>query len=259
MSILEEYRGQLAWRDWEGALSQCPLVSGQAVLDLGCGPGDVSGLLAARGLSVTGVDENAELLMAARERYPACRFEQQDLGQLKLSPNSFDGIWCSFTAAYFTDFAETLANWCSLLKERAWVCVIEMDDLLGHEPLSAMTRERIEMFYAEARAAQRYDFRAGAALSLAVETAGFQSAAVELTDLELAFHGPALPEVLEAWRARLARMKGLKHFLGAEFQAFSEEFLRCLSSSKHRSRSRVVCCVGTRSSQSRSPSSKLGL
>jgi trans-aconitate methyltransferase len=72
MSLVEEYRRQLRWRDWEGALSRCPLVPGQAVLDLGCGPGDVSGLLAARGLSVTGVDESAELLAAARERYPAC-------------------------------------------------------------------------------------------------------------------------------------------------------------------------------------------
>jgi hypothetical protein len=33
------------------------------------------------------------------------------------------------------------------------VCVIEMDDLLGHEPLSATSQERVETFYAEAHAA----------------------------------------------------------------------------------------------------------
>jgi ubiquinone/menaquinone biosynthesis C-methylase UbiE len=246
MSLVEEYRRQFGWRDWEGALSLCPLVPGQAVLDLGCGSGDVSGLLAARGLSVTGVDGNEELVAAAREQYPACRFEQQDLRQLNLPPNSFDGMWCSFTAAYFTDFRETLARWCSLLKEQAWVCVIEMDDLLGHEPLSATTHERIAAFYAEARAAQRYDFRAGAALPLAIESAGFQSTAIELADQELAFDGPAIPEVLEAWRARLARMGGLRNFLGTEFPAFEDEFLKCLSARDHRSRCRVVCRVGIR-------------
>jgi len=246
VSLVEEYRRQLAWRDWELALSLCPLLPGQAVLDLGCGPGDVSGLLAARGILVTGVDTSAELLSAARERHAGCRFEQQDLRALQLPAGSFDGLWCSFTAAYFVDFEDTFAHWCELLKPQAWICLVEMDDLLGHEPLRAETHELIEAFYAQARAAGRYNFRAGATLPLAAQNAGFAVQVRELADQELSFEGPARAQVLDAWRARLARLVGLRRFLGAGFAQFQDEFLRCLIAPEHRSRCRVVCCVGTR-------------
>lgn len=65
-------------------------------------------------------------------------------------------------------------------------------------------------------------------------------------DGELSFNGPALSDVLEAWRGRLARMVRLKHFFGDDFVLFQAEFLHCLCSKEHRSRCRVLGCVGTR-------------
>ena len=70
MSLTEEYRKQYEWRDWSRALSACPIMRGQHVLDLGCGPGDHSAELIIRGAIVTGVDGNEELLAAARNRCP---------------------------------------------------------------------------------------------------------------------------------------------------------------------------------------------
>jgi SAM-dependent methyltransferase len=246
MSLVEEYRRQFEWRDWAGALSRCPVSPGQRILDLGCGAGDVSQFLASHRLNVTGVDANPELLAAARERYPACRFEWQDLRELEITMGSFDGLWCSFTAAYLVDFEATFARWSTLLKPEAWVCVIEADDLLGHEPLSAATRRRIEAFYQEASTRGRYNFRAGGSLHRALSRSGFQVGVTELADRELAFDGPAPPEILEAWRARLRRMGGLKRFLGESFDKFEAEFLTCLSAGDHRSSCRVMCCVGAR-------------
>src|SRR5262249_24830409 len=133
-SLLEEYRRQLRWRDWERALAHCPPAKGQSVLDLGCGSGDVAGLMAERRARVTGIDGNAALRRAAKDAYPACRFELQDLRDLDLPPRSFDGLWSSFAPAYFTDFAATLAHWCSFLKQAAWVCLVDIDDLFAHMP-----------------------------------------------------------------------------------------------------------------------------
>jgi SAM-dependent methyltransferase len=245
MSLVAEYQRQFAWRDWSQALALCPITRGQQVLDLGCGPGGISAELAARGVAVTGIDQDPELLAIARTCAPTAHFEQQDLSKLTL-PACFDGIWCSFTAAYFVDFTETFAHWCTILKPGAWVCLIDIDDLLGHEPRTGATRDTIERFYAEAFDQHRYDFRIGRRLAAALESQGFQVTTTELRDRELAFHGPASLEVIKAWRARFARMGGLKSFLGTDFVDFSDSFVRTLESAQHRALCKVVCCVGRR-------------
>jgi SAM-dependent methyltransferase len=215
------------------------------VLDLGCGPGDLSAELAARGAAVTGIDHDPELLAAARIRAPGAHFLQHDLSELTL-PTCFDGIWCSFTAAYFVPFTTTFARWCTFLKPSAWVCLIDIDDLLGHEPRSDTTRDTIERFYGQAFEQRRYDFRVGRRLCSVLESQGFHVSTTELTDRELSFDGTALPEVLGAWHARFARMGGLKSFLGDRFADFTDSFARTLQSPEHRALCRVVCCVGRR-------------
>lgn len=246
MPLVEEYRRQFSWRDWPRALALCPIGRGQQILDLGCGPGDLSAELAARGLTVTGIDRDPELLAAARARTPDASFQQHDLSRLTLPAAAFDAIWCSFTAAYFVDFAATFARWCGFLKPKAWVCLIDIDDLLGHEPRSDAARDTVERFYRDALESRRYDFRAGQRLASTLESQGFHVTATELADRELALDGPASADVLEAWRARFSRMLGLQAFLGSEFAAFVDGFIGTLESPRHRALCRVVCCVGRR-------------
>jgi ubiquinone/menaquinone biosynthesis C-methylase UbiE len=246
MSLLEEYRRQVLWRDWPRALALCPITPGQHILDLGCGPGDLSAELSSRGLTVTGIDRDPELLAAARAVAPDALFQQQDLSELRLPTAAFDGIWCSFTAAYFIDFRTIFARWCTFLKPNAWVCLIDIDDLLGHEPRSVATRDSIERFYRDALEKHRYDFRAGQRLASALETQGFHVTTIELADRELAFDGPASCEVLKSWRARFSRMVGLKTFLGSGFADFTDGLIGALQSPHHRALCKVVCCMGQR-------------
>lgn len=245
MSRVEEYRRQFSWRDRARAVDLCPTTRGQQILDLGCGPGDLSVVLAARGAEVTGIDHDPELLAAARTRAPHIHFEQQNLSKLAL-PGTFDGIWCSFTAAYFVDFTTNFARWCTFLRPKAWACLIDIDDLLGHEPRSDATRDIVERFYRDAFEKRRYDFRAGRRLASTLESEGFVVTTTELADRELAFDGRASPEVLEAWRTRFSRMAGLKTFLGSDFADFTDGFIAALESPQHRALCRVVCCVGRR-------------
>jgi trans-aconitate methyltransferase len=51
---------------------------GERVLDLGCGTGHLTADLAGRGATVHGIDASAEMIRAARERYPELSFEQAD-------------------------------------------------------------------------------------------------------------------------------------------------------------------------------------
>lgn len=247
MSLAEEYARQFAWRDWETALAACPIRSGQKILDLGCGPGDLSFELVKRGANVVGVDSNEELLSVARNRgLKDCTFLKQNLDSLELEPNSFDGIWCSFTAAYFTNFQRVFQSWIPSLKRNSWVCVIEMDDLFGHEPLPERFHKKIDEFYKDAFALERYDFLAGHKVSALLKNEGFNVQEQVLSDQELAFDGAADAAVIKAWSNRFDRMGKLKNFFGAEFEEFKTDFLTTIGNRSHRSKCRVFCVVGTR-------------
>jgi SAM-dependent methyltransferase len=61
-----------------------PELEGKHVLHLGCGTGEATAELAGLGALVTGVDESAEAVAAAREHAPAVAFVQGDVNQLPL-------------------------------------------------------------------------------------------------------------------------------------------------------------------------------
>jgi len=247
MSLADEYARQRAWRDWETALAALPLSPGQTVLDLGCGIGDVAAEIAARGPQVLGYDTNEELLHVARARaIPGASFACRDLRDLPDQVRA-DGIWCSFAAAYVPDLAPVLSAWLRHLRPGGFVALTEIDDLFGHEPLGASTSTTLERYVTEALAAGRYDFRMGRKLRANLERCGVRVVAeVELRDREFAASGPLPGDVVAAWQARFERMQLLRLAAGAEFAALRDEFLGCLQRSDHRSRSRVVCCIGVR-------------
>jgi 2-polyprenyl-3-methyl-5-hydroxy-6-metoxy-1,4-benzoquinol methylase len=112
MSLASDYRRQFEWRDWQTILNALPPLQNQTVIDLGCGVGDLASVLAARGAYVVGVDTNEELLEHARSRQiKNVEFRNVDLrGAFELGIAA-DGIWCSFTAAYFTDLSCALTSW----------------------------------------------------------------------------------------------------------------------------------------------------
>ena len=158
-----------------------------------------------------------------------------------------DGIWSSFTAAYFLDFSAVILCWKQLLRPGGFLALVEIDDLFAHEPLSQASRSLLASYVAEAAAAKRYDFTMGRKLASHVERAGFRITHQEtLSDLEFSFAGPAHPDVLLGWRTRLDRMKLLHEHCGGDFERLRDEFLSCLASPEHRSLSRVHYCVSRR-------------
>ncbi len=248
MSLADEYRRQRAWREWPTVLDALPSLDGRTVLDLGCGAGDVTAELVARGARVIGVDGNGELLAAARAQgLPNADFLRADLRGLPDLGVEADGLWSSFAAAYFPDLPPVLAGWTRYLTSGAWVALTEIDDLFGHEPLPARTKALLRVFAEEAHAAGRYDFHMGAKLVDHAARAGLTvSKELTLEDRELSFQGPAAPEVLAAWRARFERMTLLRHFCGPEYDRVRDDVLRCLAHPHHRAVAKVCCCIATR-------------
>jgi SAM-dependent methyltransferase len=239
VTLADEY--QFAWRSWDAALHLLPRLHGTTVFDMGCGIGDLSAELAARGARVVGFDENDELLQAARARcIPDASFRRADLRSLSCPGAAADGLWCSFTAAYFVRLDEVLAQWRKLLRPHGWIAMVEVDELFGHEPVRARTRTLLDGYAREAFMAARYDAHMGGKLAGFLAHAGFTDCRrFELEDQELSFEGPAGPEILKAWEERFFRMAPLRDFCGAEYVDVRDDFLACLGHERHRFRCRV--------------------
>jgi SAM-dependent methyltransferase len=250
VTLADQYGRQSAWRDWTPVLDALPPLEGRLVLDLGCAVGSQASELARRGARVLGVDANEDLLAVARScGIPNTDFRRHDLRMLPDLQVAADGVWVSFVAAYFPGLSGALiASWTHCLRPGGWIALTEIDDLFGHEPLGADSRVAFDSYADDALAACRYDFRMGRKLASRLEAAGLSVCwEASLADAELAFIGPASPEVLEAWRERLERMTLLRDQLGARFPAIREDFLACLAHPRHASQARVMSCIAIKS------------
>ena len=251
MSLADDYRRQLPWRSWTTVLDALPSLASSTVLDLGCAVGDQAALLASRGARVIGIDANEELLAAAQARdIPNAEFRRGDLRSVEYE-GLVDGIWCSFASAYLTNLTPVLVRWRSLLRPGGWIALIEVDDLFAHSPLSPQTASLLDRYVAHALENGWYDFRMGRKLARYLRGAGYEVVReLTLPDAELAFNGPAPPDVLEAWRARFARMKALQEYCGPHFAQVRDEFLACLTLEDHRAGVTVPCCLVFRGGRS---------
>lgn len=260
MNLSSEYRQQFAWRAWPQIFDALPPVRGQVVLDLGCAVGDQAAEFAARGARVIGVDIDQKLIEAARSRRLAnTDFRQLDLRTLPDLEVVADGLWCSFGAAYFPELPPILDAWGKNLKIGGWIALTEIDDLFGHEPLSARAKGLLDGYARKALAAQWYDFHMGHKLQNHLERSGFQiSSVLTVADQELSFDGPAHPKVIEAWRQRFERMRLLRDFCGENFDHVREEFLCCLSCADHQSLAKVYCCIAKKCATGQAPHTPTG-
>ncbi|MFJ2846358.1 class I SAM-dependent methyltransferase [Streptomyces griseofuscus] len=76
---------------------------GAAVADLGCGPGAVTGRLAALGVDAFGLDLSAAMLAVARREHPGLRFEQGSMLDLPLPDGGLAGAVCWYSTIHTPD------------------------------------------------------------------------------------------------------------------------------------------------------------
>jgi SAM-dependent methyltransferase len=120
-----------------------PLPPHPVVVDLGCGPGRSSLVLAsALNVRVVAVDLHQPYLVQLERGAIALglahliEIRRADFGSLDLAPGSVDLIW-SEGAAYVLGFAESLRRWRPLLKPRGVMAVSELTWLADQPPREA--------------------------------------------------------------------------------------------------------------------------
>ena len=98
----------------EAAADALEPLAGTVVLDVGCGPGSLSGVIAGRGGEAVGVDISDTMVAGARDLVPAARFEvadaqTDDLGALG-PEGGFDAVTSRFGVMFFDDPVAAFEN-----------------------------------------------------------------------------------------------------------------------------------------------------
>ncbi|ELZ02975.1 ubiquinone/menaquinone biosynthesis methyltransferase UbiE [Natrialba chahannaoensis JCM 10990] len=70
-------------------------LTGDRLLDVGCGPGPDVSTFDAAGYDAVGLDLTPAFLQRAREREPAAAFVRGDMRDLPFDDDAFDGVWSS--------------------------------------------------------------------------------------------------------------------------------------------------------------------
>lgn len=84
--------------------------SGERILDLGCGTGDLTNVLAEKGAEVIGLDASSEMIERARAKYPGITFNVADGQSFRVAPAEFDAVFSNAALHWMKDAAGVAAS-----------------------------------------------------------------------------------------------------------------------------------------------------
>ena len=191
------------------------LLPDQRVLDVGCGTGGASRLVAQEaGCEVVGVDitmafiEAAEWLSAATGLAGRTRFLCADAARTPLPGGAFDVIWCQHALMNMPDVAGVLAEWRRLL--------VTDGRVLLHEVVAGDNPEPLALPVPWARTAATSHLQGREALRVSLEEAGFVPVCVrDVTESALAWRQKHVRR--ESGEEKTAPLPGPSLIFGDEF------------------------------------------
>ena len=109
----EEYRSRHDQVRSEGRRRALELLAarpGELVLDLACGPGNLTAEVLAAGARVLGADIADGMVRVAARQVPGARFARMDMERLGLRDGAFDAVVCGHGYQFVSDLGRALAE-----------------------------------------------------------------------------------------------------------------------------------------------------
>ncbi len=201
MRIYDEIMVPRMFEPWAGLLlHQVPLRSGQAVIDIACGPGTVTRLAANRvGPTgrVTGCDFSPAMLEVARSKSPLPASAPVDYLEcsaesLTVPDDTFDVVTCQQGLQFFPDRAAALAEMLRFLRDDGRLIIAVWCAIAECPPFAAMASALRRVLGTEAALVYEsgpWGFGDAEALAKLVAGSGFSNVAVKKFELPLVFEG----------------------------------------------------------------------
>ena len=120
------------------------LKPGARVIDLGCGSGTFTALLARAGYDSIGLDISAKLLEVGRRKHPHIEFVAGDIEHLPFPAESFDGALLSGVVHHFPDPSPCANETFRLLRPRGRFLAFDPNRM---NPFMWLYRDRASPFY----------------------------------------------------------------------------------------------------------------
>jgi len=251
VDIIEEYKLQQSWRNWEQYVDMIPLKKNDRIIDLGCSVGGIANILSSRVASIIGIDLNNDFINYCKSNQrPNQHFICSDFTTVDYdSLEPITGIWSSFSISYLNSPQEFLKLLYNLLQPGGWIALVDVSCFISGNMLpDSKYCQLVKDFEMKSVISGIYDFDFGTKMETLLKKAGFKIIYVDnnVSDAELNFDGAAKPEVVVNWKARLKRLQGLKNKYPVEYFNISKDIIAGLTSSQHNKNNNVHFVVAVK-------------
>ncbi len=114
-SALYDDRHSFVWKKAGDLIDLLDPVTGERILDLGCGTGHLTAQIAARGATVVGLDASASMIAQARQNYPKLAFVLGDARALRFD-EPFDAVFSNAALHWIPQANPVIAGVAAALK-----------------------------------------------------------------------------------------------------------------------------------------------
>jgi trans-aconitate 2-methyltransferase len=123
-SSLYEDRHSFVWKAGADLLELLNPKAGERILDVGCGTGHLTALIAGRGAEVVGLDASVSMVAQARQNFPKLKFQLADARNFRVE-TPFDAVFSNAALHWVREPEKAIESMALALKPRGRL-VIEM-------------------------------------------------------------------------------------------------------------------------------------